>query len=145
MPLQQDLDHVHLSAAVDYSRLSNSNKLKVGAVLVTKAGVMIPGYNGDYPGGDNIIEEEINGELITKPYVIHAELNCIIKAARQGVKVDDSTVYITHSPCVHCASLMVASGIRRVVYKQEYKNLDGVYLLEGAGVLTEHKHRTRMK
>lgn len=139
MPTIQQTDQVHIQAAHLYAELSKSKKLKVGAVLVTEHGVMIPGYNGDYSGGPNIIEDwnEESESYVTRPTTIHAELNCILKAAKEGVSVQGSTVYITHSPCAQCASMLLTAGVNRVVYSTAYRDTEGTELLINHNVEVE--------
>jgi dCMP deaminase len=136
----RNLDDVYLASAFLRARKSYGKRLKVGAVLVTKNGVEIGGYNGTPPGRSNELEyTDANGQLVTKREVIHAELNCILKAAREGVSVKDSTVYITHSPCENCAAMMITVGISKVVYRLPYKTSTGLDMLESAGIVVE-KH-----
>lgn len=121
---------------------SKGIRAKVGALLVTMNGVQIPGYNGTAPGRPNECETvDIDGEYITKAEVIHAELNCIIKAAREGVATLGSTLFVTHSPCVHCAALVRSCGVCKVYYRDVYKNDDGIQLLQSCGVETFHLRR----
>lgn len=139
MPTQKELDTVYIHNASRISKLSKGIRLKVGAVAVTRTGICIPGYNGLYAGcPDDVLETQLeDGSLVSKPHVLHAELNCILKAAREGVSLEGCTMYITHAPCVHCAAMMANAGIRRVVYKNHYKNNEGVDLLEEAGIVAE--------
>lgn len=107
--------------------------------MVTASGVTITGYNGTYTGGPNICENTVYSEygkyeLVTKPEVIHAELNCVLKAAREGVSILGSKVYITLSPCVHCSSLLIQSGVSEVVYNKEYRDTSGIDILKSSGI-----------
>lgn len=119
-----------------YARRSKGVRAKVGALLVTANGVLLPGYNGTAPGRSNDLErvDGETGELITKTEVIHAELNCIIKAAKEGISCKGSTVYVTLSPCEHCAALLVSCGVSSVFYGEVYKSEDGINLLKQSGV-----------
>ena len=122
-----------------YARRSKGVRAKVGALLVTANGVLLPGYNGTAPGRSNDLErvDMETGELITKTEVIHAELNCIIKAAKEGISCKGSTVYVTLSPCEHCAALLVSCGVKSVFYGEVYKSEDGINLLKQSGVNVE--------
>ncbi|NLD63449.1 MAG: CMP deaminase, partial [Bacteroidales bacterium] len=80
---------------------------------------------------ENVCEDENN---VTKPYVLHAEANAITKVARSNNSSENATLYITDSPCMECSKLIIQSGIRRVVYSNKYRNLDGIELLERAGI-----------
>jgi len=79
----------------------------------------------------NICEDENN---VTKPYVLHAEANAITKVARSNNSSENATLYITDSPCMECAKLIIQSGIRRVVFSNQYRNIDGIELLKRAGI-----------
>ena len=89
---------------------------------------------GVWAGFENICEDE-NG--VTKPYVLHAEANAITKVAQSGNSSKDSTLYVTASPCVECAKLIIQSGIKRVVYRDAYRLTDGIDLLRRAGIEVE--------
>ena len=143
---QKELDSVYMQTAITHSMLSKANRAQVGAVLVTSHGVTLTGYNGTARGRDNCCETlepqpfPHEPALVTKPEVIHAELNCILKAAREGVSCIDSTVYVTLAPCVQCSAMMVQAGVKRLVYKTPYRDMSGLLLLKEAGVLTQSFH-----
>ena len=126
-------DAVYIEVAKLHACLSKAERLKVGACIVTPSRVIIPGVNGLPKALGNACEH--NGA--TKPSVIHAELNCILKAQREGISIEGATLYVTHSPCEHCASLIIETGINRVVYAEEYRSLVGVENLKMAGVIVE--------
>ena len=111
------------------SELSYANRLKVGAVIVKDDRILSYGYNGTPAGFDNSCETELNGDLVTKPEVIHAEQNAILKIARHGDSSSGATLFITHAPCVDCAKLILQSGISRVYYRQDYRSTAGIDLL----------------
>lgn len=98
--------------------------------------IISDGYNGTPSGFENICEDEAG---VTKPYVLHAEANAITKLARSGNNSEDSTLYVTASPCIECAKLIIQAGIRRVVYGEKYRLTDGIDLLERAGIEVEYK------
>lgn len=126
---QQQIDKLHLDIAATYAQQSKAVRNKVGAIIVTKSGVIVPGYNGTPSGWNNVCEYKENGVLVTKPEVIHAELNAILKCAREGISTLDATLYITLSPCIPCSAMIANSGITRTVYKDQYRILDGVISL----------------
>ncbi len=97
--------------------------------------IMSDGFNGTPSGFENVCEDD-NG--LTKPYVLHAEANAITKVARSNNSSDGATLYVTASPCLECAKLIIQAGIHRVVYNQEYRLTDGIDLLRRAGVETVH-------
>ena len=150
MANQKELDSVYMQTALTHAMLSKAKRAQVGAVLVTGHGVTLTGYNGTAKGRDNRCEtlepqpfphESI---LVTKPEVIHAELNCILKAAREGVSCIDSTVYVTLAPCIQCSAMMVQAGVRRLVYKTPYRDASGLALLEGSGVRIQQYSETQL-
>ena len=110
---------------------SKAVRAQVGAVIITKTGVLIPSYNGTARLTVNVCEDE-NG--VTKIEVIHAELNCIIKAAAEGISIIGSTIYTTMSPCKHCAALIIQSGIIRVVYDTLYRDNTSIKYLLDSGI-----------
>lgn len=138
MPTQQQLDDVYMQTAMLHAGLSKAKRKQVGAVLVTKSGVTLTGYNGTPAGLDNDCEEShICGSaefLTTRKEVIHAELNCILKAAKEGVSVEDAAIYTTLSPCVPCAAMLINAGIKELVWKETYRCTSGLDLLRQSGV-----------
>ena len=124
-------DHAYLEMAEIWAQNSYCKRRKVGALLVKDRTIISDGYNGTPSGFENICEDE-NG--VTKPYVLHAEANAITKLARSSNNSDGSTIYITASPCIECAKLIIQAGIRRVVYGEKYRLTDGIELLERAGI-----------
>lgn len=126
-----NMDDVYMGTAFLHARKSKAVRAQVGAVLVTENGVLMAAYNGTAKGADNVCED-VNG--FTKIEVIHAELNAILHAAREGVSVKGATVYVTMSPCRHCAALMIQSGIKRVVYSEQYRDVTGIEYLIKNGV-----------
>jgi len=120
------LDKVFINIAKETSTLSHCVRSKVGAVLVKDGNLISFGYNGTPSGMDNCCERD----NVTLPHVIHAEINVIIKAAKTGNSVDGSTLYLTLSPCLDCSKVILQSGIKRVVYLNQYRNLEGVNFLK---------------
>jgi len=104
---------------------------KVGALVVKDNMIISDGYNGTPTGFENICEDENN---ISKPYVLHAEANAITKLARSSNSSEGATLYVTASPCIECAKLIIQSGIKRVIYTEKYRLTDGIELLERAGI-----------
>ena len=141
MATQRHLDKVYMQNAVNMATLSHAVRKKVGCILVTPENLQIGAYNGTPSGWDNrcedVHETELFEHLVTKPTVIHAELNAILHAARQGVSVKDSTIYITLSPCSACSAMIAQAGIKRVVYKEEYRDRSGIDLLKEHDIIVE--------
>ena len=130
----QKFDQSYLDMATVWARNSYCKRRQVGALLVKDRMIISDGYNGTPSGFENICEDE-NG--VTKPYVLHAEANAISKIAKSGNSALDATLYVTASPCLECAKLIIQSGIRRVVYRDEYRLTDGIDLLRRAGIEVE--------
>jgi dCMP deaminase len=122
---QDKLDKVFIEIAKQIGTLSYCTRAKVGAVLVKSGNVISFGYNGTPTGMDNCCEDEIDGKLVSKSEVLHAESNCILKAAKMGLSTDGSTMYLTLSPCKDCAKLILQSGVKRVVYLELFYRDNG--------------------
>ena len=127
-------DDKYMQMASIWASNSYCKRRQVGALLVKDRMIISDGYNGTPSGFENICEDE-NG--VTKPYVLHAEANAISKIAKSGNSADGATLYVTASPCMECATLIIQSGIRRVVYRDESRLTDGIDLLRRAGVEVE--------
>ena len=131
---QADLDNRYLRMACIWSENSYCTRRQVGALIVKDKMIISDGYNGTPSGFENICEDE-NG--VTKPYVLHAEANAITKVAKSGNSSKDATLYVTASPCLECAKLIIQAGIKRVVYRDAYRLTDGIDLLKRAGIEVE--------
>jgi dCMP deaminase len=129
---QQALDVRYLRMARIWAENSYCRRRQVGALIVKEKMIISDGYNGTPCGFENVCEEE--GADRTKPYVLHAEANAITKVAKSSNSSDGSTLYVTASPCIECAKLIIQAGIRRVVYSEEYRITDGIDLLRRAGI-----------
>lgn len=122
MANQVDLDKAYIDIATRWSQLSKGRRKQVGCIIVKDNQIISDGYNGTPSGFDNCCEiEDQHGNLITKPEVIHAEFNAIIKLARSTNSSIGSTMYLTCNPCFECTKLIIPSGICRVVYKDDYR------------------------
>ncbi|MBI9067123.1 MAG: dCMP deaminase family protein [Salinivirgaceae bacterium] len=128
---QLKFDLRYLQMAQIWSENSYCTRRKVGALIVKNKMIISDGYNGTPAGFENICEDENNK---TKAYVLHAEANAITKVAKSNNSSEGSTLYVTSSPCVECAKLIIQSGIKRVVFSEAYRVLDGLNLLEQAGI-----------
>jgi dCMP deaminase len=113
---------------------SYCKRRQVGALLVKNKMIISDGYNGTPSGFENDCEDE---NFKSKPYVLHAEANAITKVARSHNSSEDATLYVTTSPCIECAKLIIQAGIKRVVYCEKYHILDGIDLLQRAGIEIE--------
>ena len=129
------LDKRYLRMARIWSENSYCRRRQVGALIVKEKMIISDGYNGTPSGFPNVCEDE---DDVTYPYVLHAEANAITKVARSNNSSEGSTLYVTASPCVECAKLIIQAGIRRVVFSELYRITDGIDLLKRAGVETVH-------
>ena len=132
---QELLDYRYLRMARVWAENSYCKRRRVGALVVKEKMIISDGYNGTPSGFENICEDE-NG--ITKPYVLHAEANAITKLGRSGNNSDGSTLYVTASPCIECAKLIIQAGIKRVVYGEKYRLTEGIDLLRRANIEVEY-------
>ncbi len=119
-----------MNIAVEVSKNSTAEKKKVGCIIVKNTNIIAIGYNGTPSGFDNVCEE--NGK--TKPEVLHAESNAIAKCAISENSSEGATMYCTYSPCMNCAKLIVQSKIKKVYFKEYYKDTSGLDLLLKAGI-----------
>ena len=131
---QKLLDQRYMRMARIWSENSYCERRKVGALLVKNKMIISDGYNGTPSGFENECEDENNQ---SKAYVLHAEANAISKVARSHNSSDGATLYVTASPCIECAKLIIQAGIKRVVFGEEYRIMDGVDLLKRAGIDVE--------
>lgn len=132
---QHKYDIAYLRMAREWGKLSYCKRKQVGAIIVKDKMIISDGYNGTPTGFENVCEDDENN---TKWYVLHAEANAILKVASSTQSCHGATLYITLSPCKDCSKLVHQAGIKRVVYRNAYKDLSGVKFLEKAGVEIVH-------
>ena len=125
------LDLRYLRMARIWAENSYCHRRKVGALVVKEKMIISDGYNGTPSGFENICEDDTN---TTKPYVLHAEANAITKLARSSNNSDGATPYVTAAPCIECAKLIIQAGIKRVIYAEQYRLMDGIDLLKRANI-----------
>ena len=128
---QLRFDLRYLEMARIWAQNSYCQRRQVGALVVKNGMIISDGYNGTPSGFQNICEDDND---VTLPYVLHAEANAITKLARSSNNSEGATIYITASPCIECAKLIIQAGIKRVVYGEKYRLTDGIDLLERAGI-----------
>ena len=135
---QEQSDKYYIKVAQLCAKNSYAIKLQVGAIIVKDGQIMSDGFNGTPCGFENKCEiRGVDESLHTLPYVLHAESNAILKCAKYGKSTKDSTLYITHAPCIDCAKLIIQAGIIRVVYLEDYKNSDSINLLKKVDIKVE--------
>ncbi len=128
---QEILDQRYMRMALIWAENSYCTRRQVGALIVKNKMIISDGYNGTPAGFENVCEDEHG---LTKPYVMHAEANAITKIARSNNSSEGATMYVTASPCIECAKLIIQSGIKRVVYAEKYRLEDGLNLLKRAHI-----------
>ena len=132
---QDRMDRYFMKVAQLTSELSYAVRKKVGAVLVKDNRIISVGFNGQPKGWSNVCEDMMpDGTLVTKPTVIHAEANALFWCAKTEIITNGSTMYLTLSPCATCALGLIQSGIKRVVYLDEYRDLSGIEVLKKSGI-----------
>lgn len=129
------LDRRYLRMARIWAENSYCRRRQVGAIIVKDKMIISDGYNGTPSGFENVCEDDTGS---TKPYVLHAEANALTKVARSNNSSDGATLYVTASPCLECAKLIIQSGIQRVVFSDLYRLSDGLDLMRRAGIECMH-------
>lgn len=124
-------DLIYLQMAKTWGKNSHCKRMQVGCLMVKDKSIISDGYNGSPTGFPNICEDE---NMVTLPYVLHAEANAITKLAKSTQSSDGSTIYVTLSPCFECSKLIIQSGIKRVVFSEVYRNPESLPFLIEAGI-----------
>jgi len=140
MPTQAKMDELYMDIAARISQMSYARRKKVGAVLTKNDNIISYGWNGTPSGDDNACEVELlGGELETKPEVLHAESNLLSKLTAEGGQgAQGATLYQTMSPCFECAKLIKQAKIKRVVFRELYRDATGIDFLRRRGVIVDH-------
>lgn len=133
--------NAYIRVAEEFANLSYAERLKVGAIVVKDDRIISIGYNGTPAGWDNVCEHDIvdhAGELIrkTKPEVLHAEENAILKLAKSNEGGDGAVMFATHAPCINCARMIYGAGIKKVYYKNVYRSTEGIEFLNKCDIPT---------
>lgn len=132
--MKPKFEKMYMEIAETVSKMSYAKRLQVGAIVVKDNRIISIGYNGTPSGWDNNCEDENNK---TKPEVIHAEANSIMKLARSNESGKGSVMFLTHAPCIDCAKLIYGSGIIQVYYKHKYRDQSGVEFLKKCNLIVE--------
>jgi dCMP deaminase len=136
MDIKKD-NEMYMQIALLTAQRSYATRLKVGCVIVKNHSIISFGWNGMPTGYNNCCEMEVNGQLVTRPEVQHAELNAIAKLCQNGYSSEGASIFISHSPCIHCALLIQKCGIREVYYHRQYRDDAGIQFLRKAGIKVE--------
>lgn len=140
-------DQYFLTITRQVAERSTCNRAKVGAVIVREKNILATGYNGSPAGLPHCTEvgcliyqsKTPSGETEENCYrTIHAEINAIAQAAKNGVSIRDAAIYVTHTPCIHCMKVLINTGIKHIFYEKEYK-LHTVKELLGSAEVTLEK------
>lgn len=158
--------NLYMRIAETVAETSSAIRSKVGAVAVKDHRILSIGYNGTLPGASNECEyrEYLAGSnwvsfdvakgiwddpdtqahyrLVTKPEVMHAEANCLLKMARDGEAAAGADIFLTLSPCVECAKMMKVAGIKKVWYREAYRNTEGIEFLKAQNIKIEQVKET---
>jgi dCMP deaminase len=132
-----------MDTAERFAQLSSAKRLQVGAVVVKEQRIISIGYNGMPAGWTNECEYEFVDPQtkvvsnITKDEVIHAEANAIAKLARDGESGLHADLFCTHAPCIQCAKIIYGAGVKKVYYRNSYRNNDGLDFLAKCGIQLE--------
>lgn len=124
---------MYMQIAERVSNESRCPRTQVGCLILAESGMTALGFNGHASGGPNEWEFSTEGN----PEVVHAELNALGKMLEQGVSAKGATVFVTLSPCLECAKLLVRSKVKRVVYSCDYRKDEGLKYLEKYGVIVD--------
>ncbi len=136
MDIRKD-NEMYMQIALLTAKRSYAQRLKVGCVIVKNHSIISFGWNGMPTGYDNCCEMEVDGKLVTRPEVQHAELNAIAKLCENGYSSKGASIFISHSPCIHCSLLIQKCGITHVYYHEAYRDDAGIQFLRKAGIYVE--------
>jgi dCMP deaminase len=126
---------LYMDMALRVAEMSYATRLKVGCIIVTERDNISYGWNGMPSGWDNECEYLFEGVLKTKPEVLHAEANALMKLVRSSISSENAVIYVTHAPCIECAKLIWQAGISYVYYKDVYRSEDGLIFLSKCGIV----------
>lgn len=118
MNTRPDWDEYFMTVAYLMSKRSSCHRLHVGCVVIQDRRIVSTGYNGHIKGAPHDSKIVDGHEQLT----IHAEANAVADAAARGVPIQGATLYVTHYPCINCAKMLIASGIKRIIYSEDYNN-----------------------
>lgn len=141
--MKQRMIDAYMKTATVFAELSHARRLHVGAIVVKDDRIISIGYNGMPGGWDNNCEETLpDGELKTRPEVLHAEMNALMKLAKSTESGNNAAMFITHAPCIDCAKGIYQAGIKEIYYSHDYRSTQGIEFLQKCGVKVEqHKEQ----
>ncbi len=148
--MKQKYIDAYMQTAQVFAKLSHARRLHVGAIVVKEDRIVSIGYNGMPAGWDNNCEDEIGhvfddiGHIVetrlkTKPEVLHAEMNALMKLAKSTESGNGADLFITHAPCLDCAKGIFQAGIARVWFGTAYRDTVGIDFLKKSNIqVTQH-------
>lgn len=140
-------EELFINTAILVAQRATCGRAKVGAVIVKNNRVVSTGYNGPPPNPieTNHCSENTCNLTLSCTSAIHAEANAIYSAARLGISLEGTDLYITHCPCIKCSEAIIQSGIKKVFYLTEYRTAhDSIAMLNRSGILVEKLHNLRI-
>jgi dCMP deaminase len=142
--MKDKFKQAYMKTAKIFADLSHAKRLHVGAIVVKDDRIISIGYNGMPAGWDNDCEYKHYSlgnpddfELKTKPEVLHAEMNALMKLAKSNESGNNASIFVTHSPCIECAKGIYQAGIKEVYYNETYRSDDGLNFLKKCGIQVE--------
>lgn len=136
--MKEKFKQAYMQTAKTFAELSHARRLKVGAIIVKDDRIISIGYNGMPAGWSNVCEDVLeDGSLQTKPEVLHAEMNALMKLAKSTESGNQASLFVTHAPCIECAKGIYQAGIREVFYMYDYRSDDGLRFLKKSNITVE--------
>jgi dCMP deaminase len=136
--MKEKFKQAYMQTAKTFAELSHARRLKVGAIIVKDDRIISIGYNGMPAGWSNVCEDvSEDGSLQTKPEVLHAEMNALMKLAKSTESGNQASLFVTHAPCIECAKGIYQAGIREVFYMYDYRSDDGLRFLKKSNIIVE--------
>lgn len=136
--MKQKFIDAYMDVAHRFAQLSTAKRLQVGAIIVKEDRIISIGFNGTPAGWTNecehFVDNGVRSGFFTKDEVIHAEANAVAKLAKSPESGVGSTMFLTHSPCIHCAKQIYTAGIEKVFYKEDYRSPDGIQFLKKCSI-----------
>jgi dCMP deaminase len=129
--MKEKLILAYMDVAYRFAELSHARRLHVGAIIVKDDRIISIGYNGMPAGWENNCElTQDDGTLVTRPEVLHAEMNALMKLAKSTESGNAASIFITHAPCMDCAKSIYQAGILEVYYSEDYRSSNGIAFLK---------------
>lgn len=147
------MNNTFMKIALEESKNANCARGKVGTVIVLNEEILGKG-NNSVPKGcipctiDTCLRKKYNlksGERQEICRAVHAEQNAILNSLKNGYDLNNSTIYVTKSPCMICAKLIINIGIKKVIYANKYPDEEAFKILKEAGIKTKYFETNKIK